>query len=189
MEKKRKYMIDELESQKEDLIKDIVDKNREELEQLKHFFTDVSNNSVDLLKSMKQSLKESQKELEKKLKEKVDKEKEEKKLTGPLNMMSKKIDSKEKDIVKRADLKEKYEAVMKEIKIEEEKIRELEWQHEVRLQQIQYLEKEKKEIFDKFNAVIYELHQKTGLKVDIRKCSQYIEPDHGKEARNLRGIY
>ena len=169
MEDKRKRMIDDLESQKEDLIKDIVGKNRDELTQLQHFFTDVSNNSVDLLKSMKQSLKESQKELEKKLKEKSDKEKEEKKLTGPLNTMNKKIDVTEKDIIKKASLKEKYEAVMKEIRAEEEKIRELEWQHEVRLQQIQYLEKEKKEIFDKFNSVIYEVHQKSGLKV-IRIC-------------------
>ncbi len=165
MEDKRKRMIDELEAQKEDLIKDIVDKNRDELEKLKRFFTDVSNNSVDLLKSMKQSLKESQKELEKKLKEKSDKEKEEKKLTGPLNTMCKQIDTKEKEIDKRSDLKQKYETVMDEIRGEEEKIREFEWQHEVRLQQIQYLEKEKKEIFDRFNSVIHELHQKSGLKV------------------------
>jgi len=165
MENRRKRMIDELEGQKEDLIKDIVNKNRDELTQLQHFFTDVSNNSVDLLKSMKQSLKESQKELEKKLKEKADKEKEEKKLTGPLNAMNKKIEQTEKDITKQDKLKTNYTRVMDDIRKEEEKIKELEWQHEVRLQQIQYLEKEKKEIFDKFNGVIYEIHQKSGLKV------------------------
>lgn len=171
MEDKRKKMIDELELQKEGLIADIVLKNRDELEELKRFFTDVSNNSVDLLKTLKQSLKESQKELESKLKVKSDKEKEEKKLTGPLNMMNKKIDSTEKEIVKKSDLKSKYETVMKEIKIEEEKIQELEWQHEVRLQQIQYLDKEKKEIFDRFNSVVYELHQKSGLKVLLADCA------------------
>jgi len=50
MENRRKRMIDELEGQKEDLIKDIVNKNRDELTQLQHFFTDVSNNSVDFEK-------------------------------------------------------------------------------------------------------------------------------------------
>eukprot|EP00826_Nyctotherus_ovalis_P023055 TRINITY_DN17755_c0_g1_i1.p1 TRINITY_DN17755_c0_g1~~TRINITY_DN17755_c0_g1_i1.p1 ORF type:complete len:347 (+),score=143.58 TRINITY_DN17755_c0_g1_i1:191-1231(+) len=166
-ENKRKRLIDERESQKEDLIKDIVNKNRDELVQLQEFFTNINNGSVDLLKSMKQSLKESQKELEKRLKEKSDKQKEERKITVPLNEMKKRIEETEKEIEKNRILKEKYEAAMKDIRAEEAKIREVEWQHEVRLQQIQYLETEKKEIFDRFNSVIYEVHQKSGLKVPL----------------------
>ena len=79
--------------------------------------------------------------------------------------MTKKIAETQKEIGKNKILKEKYEAAMAEIRIEEAKIRELEWQHEVRLQQIQYVEREKKETFDRFNSVIYEVHQKSGLKV------------------------
>lgn len=167
MEDKRRRMIDELENQKEELIKAIVEKNREELNALKDFFSDISNNSVDLLKSMKQSLKESQNEFDKKIKAKKDKEREEKKLTGPLTLMTKQIDSKEKEIGKKKDLKRRYEDVMMEIREEEKKIQELEWQYEVRLQQMQYLEREKKDIFERFNNAIYEVHQKTGLKVYI----------------------
>jgi hypothetical protein len=40
----------------------------------------------------------------------------------------------------------------------------LEWELEVRLQQYQYLEREKKELFDQFHKAVYEIHQKTGLK-------------------------
>lgn len=48
----------------------------------------------------------------------------------------------------------KYEGASKDI----------EWQYEVRLQQYQYLEKEKKELFDEFHRLVYEIHQKTGIK-------------------------
>ena len=165
MEDKRKRMTEDLEKQKEELIDEIIKKNREELEDLKHFFGDVSTNSVDLLKQMKQSLKEAQIDLEKLLKEKMAKEKEEKKLTGPLDAMTKEIQQKQTEIEKKKNLKGKYEEVMDEIAVEETKIREYEWQIEVRMQQMQYVEKEKKEVFEKFNDVIYEMHQKTGLSV------------------------
>lgn len=44
------------------------------------------------------------------------------------------------------------------------KYKENEWEYEVKLQQYQYLEKEKMELFDAFHKLVYELHQKTGLR-------------------------
>ena len=43
-------------------------------------------------------------------------------------------------------------------------LKEIEWQYEVRLQQFQYLAKEKKDLFDEFHRLVYEIHQKTGLR-------------------------
>mmetsp|Transcript_8675 Transcript_8675/g.14710 ORF Transcript_8675/g.14710 Transcript_8675/m.14710 type:complete len:160 (-) Transcript_8675:28-507(-) len=42
--------------------------------------------------------------------------------------------------------------------------KELEWQYEVRLQQYQYLIMEKQKLFDEFHRLVYEIHQKTGLR-------------------------
>ena len=39
-----------------------------------------------------------------------------------------------------------------------------EWEYEVKLQQFQYLETEKKQLFEEFHKIIYEIHQKTGLR-------------------------
>ncbi len=36
-------------------------------------------------------------------------------------------------------------------------LKDVEWQYEVRLQQYQYLEREKEELFEQFNQTIYEL--------------------------------
>lgn len=43
-------------------------------------------------------------------------------------------------------------------------LKDIEWQYEVRLQQFQYLVREKKELFDSFHSTVYELHQKTGIR-------------------------
>ena len=43
-------------------------------------------------------------------------------------------------------------------------LKDIEWQYEVRLQQFQYLQREKKELFDDFHQTTYEIHQKTGLR-------------------------
>jgi len=42
--------------------------------------------------------------------------------------------------------------------------KDIEWQFEVRLQQFEYLEKEKTELYDEFHRLVYEVHQKTGLR-------------------------
>jgi hypothetical protein len=37
-------------------------------------------------------------------------------------------------------------------------LKEIEWQYEVRLQQFQYLEREKAELFEQFQKHVYEIH-------------------------------
>ena len=41
---------------------------------------------------------------------------------------------------------------------------ELEWEYEVKNQQYEYIAREKGQLFDGFHKLVYELHQKTGLK-------------------------
>jgi hypothetical protein len=42
--------------------------------------------------------------------------------------------------------------------------KELEWHLEVRLQQFEYLEKEKAQLYEEFHKHVYEVHQKTGIR-------------------------
>jgi hypothetical protein len=37
-------------------------------------------------------------------------------------------------------------------------LKDIEWQYEVRLQQFQYLEREKAELFEQFQQSVYEIH-------------------------------
>jgi hypothetical protein len=67
--------------------------------------------------------------------------------------------------------KEKHDLIKLELEECQGKIKEIvgglgdmEWEYEVKLQQFQYLEREKKDLFDEFHRLVYELHQKTGLR-------------------------
>jgi chromosome segregation ATPase len=64
-------------------------------------------------------------------------------------------------------------------------LKDVEWQFEVRLQQYQYLEREKEQLFESFNQTIYELQQKTGLRnlVLERKLETIQESLETKDAQ------
>lgn len=82
----------------------------------------------------------------------------------PLNRATKEVKEKEKDSIKHEKIKRKLEKLQDDIAVQKKLCQETEWQYEVRLQQFQYLEKEKKQLFDEFHRLVYEIHQKTGLR-------------------------
>ena len=66
---------------------------------------------------------------------------------------------------KLTEKKKKHDEIMDKLKDTQRAIMEhdsvlkdIEWQYEVRLQQFQYLQREKKELFDSFHSNVYELH-------------------------------
>jgi len=63
-------------------------------------------------------------------------------------------------------------------------IGDMEWEYEVKLQQMQYLEKEKQELYDEFHRLVYELHRKTGLRNLIleKKVETILEANETKDA-------
>lgn len=67
---------------------------------------------------------------------------------------------KKKDDVVKANLTETQESISHF----DNTSKEIEWQLEVRLQQFEYLQKEKQELFDEFHRLVYEIHQKTGIR-------------------------
>ena len=60
----------------------------------------------------------------------------------------------------RDDLADEQKKIVKT----QQEYQEVEWQYEVRLQQYQYIEQEKKQLFEKFHNIVYDVHRKTGLR-------------------------
>ena len=52
----------------------------------------------------------------------------------------------------------------KEVKALQSQFKQEEWEYEVKLQQFQYLKQERDRLFEQFYKVVYEIHQKTGLR-------------------------
>jgi len=61
----------------------------------------------------------------------------------------------------------------------------MEWEYEVKLQQMQYLEREKQELYDEFHRLVYELHRKTGLRNLIleKKVETILEANETKDSQ------
>lgn len=53
--------------------------------------------------------------------------------------------------------------IKKKINSEEDKLRDLEYQYEVKMQSFKYKEKERDRLFDVFNNAVYSIQQKEGL--------------------------
>ena len=99
-----------------------------------------------------------------KQKQKLDQEEANKQIVEPLQKASEevKVLTKKRHVHNRImnSLGDTQKAIMEH----DGELKDIEWQYEVRLQQFQYLEKEKDELFESFNQTIYELQQKTGLR-------------------------
>ena len=65
---------------------------------------------------------------------------------------------------KNNEVREKLADKQRRIVETQKEYQDLEWQYEVRLQQYQYIEQEKKQLFEKFHGIVYDVHRKTGLR-------------------------
>ena len=59
---------------------------------------------------------------------------------------------------------EELTACQEKIAKHEGEYRREEWEYEVKLQQFQYLKQERERLFEQFHKIVYEVHQKTGLR-------------------------
>jgi hypothetical protein len=107
-----------------------------------------------------------------------------KNVTLPLKKAKKEKDELQKQKIKHEKIKRDLEEVTQEIKGVESIFKETEWEYEVKLQQYAYLENERKSLFDEFHKLVYEMHQKTGLRNLIleKKIETIQESLDAKEA-------
>ena len=86
--------------------------------------------------------------------------------------------------VKHNDVKAHLQDCLAKTKEIESGIGDAEWEYEVKRQQFEYLEREKQDLFDNFNKLVYELHRKTGLRNLIleKKVETILEANETKDA-------
>lgn len=83
---------------------------------------------------------------------------------GPLKEASDEVDRLEKIEEKHAVVKAELSRKQAEIATMETDFKREEWEYEVKLQQFQYLKQERDRLFEQFYKVVYEIHQKSGLR-------------------------
>ena len=106
-------------------------------------------------------------------------------IVKPMEALKKEIKFLEKERDKCNDVKFKLQETQRQIAQVEAEYKDIEWQYEVKQQRFQYLEKEKAQLFEEFHKVVYEVHQKTGLRNLLleKKLETIQEANETKDAQ------
>lgn len=112
-------------------------------------------------------------------------EEENAKVKVPLDAANKQVKELEIQQAKHNEIKNNLKDCLGKTKEIEGGIGDLEWEYEVKLQQFQYLEREKQELYNEFHRLVYELHKKTGLRNLIleKKVETILEANETKDAQ------
>jgi len=163
-ERQRKTEIERIENKKNEAIRQLTKNHEQKYAEIKEFYLDIRNTNFDIIRQLKLDLEDANANNSKTQRQKVQEQEKNKAVERPLNEATKKI-------AELLEFKEKHNAVVEELQDMLQQTQQIqagigaqEWEYEVKLQQYEYLKREKQELYEKFHQLVYELHKKTGLR-------------------------
>jgi len=167
MEEARAHKIRQIEERKDAAIKDLTNKHNKKYQDIKSYYADITATNLDLIKQLKGQITDLEKQDEHDKKVLAQIEGEQKKLQDAMKALNDEIKALAEEQKEYEKLQEEKERVKAEIENAEMRFRKLEFEYEVKLQQLKYLERERDSLSEKFNEAIYDIQSKTGLKVSF----------------------
>ena len=164
MDEKRKIECRKIEDKKNEAISQLKNKHEKKYADIKEYYTAITKTNLDLIRTLRGDLKLEKAKDNQANKERLVEEQNNKQVVGPTEQISKEVNQLEKEKILHEEVKEKLSECQQQIADTSATYKNLEWEYEVKLQQYQYLEAEKKQLFEEFHKIVYELHQKTGLR-------------------------
>lgn len=178
MEELRNNKIKQLEQKKTEKINEITELHFEQYKEIKNYYSDITASNLSLIKQFKNDIQtlQGQEETDKKRLQKI--REQHKRIRIPLDNIKEDIKRLEKDEIEWRKIVAQKKKLWDLITDKEKKCRDLEYKYEVQLQLFQYLEKEKNALFEKYEECMYDIHQKSGLKVStvhlIRRIPRFL---------------
>lgn len=165
MEEERAHKIKQIEKKKNQKIEDLTREHSTKYTAIKTYYADITAQNLDLIKTLKNTINDLRRheDQDKKLLQQI--EKEYKNLSDPLKLLNEEIKMLNEMKIENANIVSQKAEIKTAIETAETFFRKLEYEYEVKFQRYQFLKKERDALYAKFNEAIYEIHQKTGLKV------------------------
>jgi growth arrest-specific protein 8 len=164
MEDLRNTMVKKLEDEKDKIIKKHKSDQTEDYKNIKNYYNDITTSNLSLIKQFKEDIQKAQDNEEKERQTLKKLQEQNLKLRKPLEEARKDIIKLKEDEKEWIQIKQDKNNLNKAISRIEEEYKQLEYEYEVRLQQFNYLEQEKDSLFEKYEDVMYDIHQKSGLR-------------------------
>ena len=164
LELRRKQEIHEIGERKNTHINELMKKHERAFSEIKNYYNDITHNNLDLIKTLKEDVADMKKReaASDKLMHEILQDK--KSLSEPLARTKK-----ENETLKHALAnyeKDKVSLIHTKARLQdtEKQLRNLEWEHEVFEQKFHEVERERDDLYQKFEHSIYDVQQKSGLK-------------------------
>ncbi|DBA75681.1 hypothetical protein WJX79_005311 [Trebouxia sp. C0005] len=163
-ELRRKQEIHEAEESKNAHIQDLMKKHEKAFTDIKNYYNDITHNNLDLIKTLKEDVTEMKKKDSQNEKLMFEIAQENKRLSEPLQKAVKEVESLRAVVGNY----EKDKAALSQSKARllhsEKHLKHLEWENEVLQQRHAKVEAERDQLYSKFEASIYSVQQKTGVR-------------------------
>ena len=164
MESKRKEKIKMIQETKDLAIKNLTMNHAKKYAEIKNYYMEITNTNLDIIKQLQDELLDARKEDTDKQKQKMDQTEANSKVVEPLSQATQEVETLNKKQKIHNVIMAELDETQKGIAHFDMTSKEIEWHYEVRLQQYQYLVKEKQALFDEFHRLVHEIQQKTGLR-------------------------
>lgn len=185
LEAQRKADIQRIEDRKGAHIASLMQAHEKAFAEIKNYYSDITHSNLDLIKSLKEEVADMKKQEASDEKLMFEIAQENKRIGEPLKraMADVKRLQKARDEY-RADV-ETLKKVKAKLLVGGERLRALQWEHEVLQQRTARAEKERDRLYEQFQRAVYDVQQKTGFKNLLleRKLAAATDSLEKKEAQ------
>mmetsp|Transcript_17269 Transcript_17269/g.44833 ORF Transcript_17269/g.44833 Transcript_17269/m.44833 type:complete len:473 (-) Transcript_17269:63-1481(-) len=185
MELRRKQEIHEIEERKNAHINELMKKHEKAFAEIKNYYNDITHNNLDLIKTLKEDVAEMKKKEAQNEKLMYEIAQENKQLSEPLTKALREVETLRAQLGQYEKDKMSLGQTKARLVQTEKRLKNLEWENEVLTQRFSKVQLERDDLYDKFEAGIYEVQQKTGLKGMLleKKLEALTEQLEKKEAQ------
>eukprot|EP00741_Cyanophora_paradoxa_P025209 tig00000350_g24334.t1 len=164
LELRRKNEIHEIEERKNTHINELMKKHEKAFGEIKNYYNDITHNNLDLIKSLKEEVAEMKKKEAQNEKLMFEIAQENKKLSEPLAHALKEVDQLRHELHNYQKDKMSLQNAKARLLQMEGQHKALQWEHEILEQRFAQVQKERDELYDKFESTIYDVQQKAGFR-------------------------
>ncbi|GFR45771.1 hypothetical protein Agub_g7225 [Astrephomene gubernaculifera] len=164
MELRRKQEIHEIEERKNTHINELMKKHERAFAEIKNYYNDITHNNLDLIKTLKEDVAEMKKREAQNEKLMYEIAQDNKRLSEPLTKALKEVELLRQQLANYDKDRLSLSQTKARLLNAERQIKNLEWENEVLSQRFTKVQGERDELYSKFEASIFDVQQKTGLK-------------------------
>ena len=189
LEGRRKLEIHEVEERKNFHINELMKKHEKAFGEIKNYYNDITHNNLDLIKSLKEEVAEMKKKEAANEKLMFEIAQENKRLSEPLTRALKEVELLRHELSNYDKDKLSLQNTKARLLVLEDQNKQLSWEHEVLVQRFSLVQKERDELYEKFESTIYDVQQKSGFKnLLLEKKVEELEKEREKKEAQLNEV-